>query len=352
MSDIDREIAPSVTGLSNLYRWLHQRDRHSFVENFVEYECQAARQTALVFYVLSGLFVDLEQNSTPSTKYLAMAGAGVCVYRQALEDPKLPPDSIFRFRVVPGYVSHAGAIFKRIRNLSGLRNPPSFRFNASMICQSVDAIVQETDRDSELAMAYQVDCDNGRGKRKYLFLSVGRLLYNLQNSVIAFKCEGGCLNLPTKSQRKVKSLDVNEETSLWQDTRRYPLIFFDQAATGDAQRFIASLSHSSNLWIRTCSDAGARDVKHHPREMLIDRPFMIYLSLMDSSYNTLRVFRFVPCLSCIIERGCLAKFYNHRDHNPPSTGSVWLVSPGVAERELLWETLEPNSVQETVTVTK
>ena len=118
MSDIDEEIAPSVTGLSNLYRWLTSY-RPTQEDRFLQVECEQAQQTALVFYILSGLTVDSEdQVSTPlSSKYLAMAGAGICVYRQALIDPNLPPDSISKFQVVPGYVSHAGAVFKRITKL-------------------------------------------------------------------------------------------------------------------------------------------------------------------------------------------------------------------------------------------
>ena len=93
-SDIDPEIAPSVTGLGNLYRG-SAKDQ--------------AQQLALVFQVLSGLFVDSEEQALTSSpsNYLAMAGAGVCVYRQALADPNSPPDSIFRYRVVSGYITHA-----------------------------------------------------------------------------------------------------------------------------------------------------------------------------------------------------------------------------------------------------
>ena len=156
VSDIDEEIAPSVTGLSNLYRWLASsgpRESHPLMR----LHCDQPTQIALIFYVLSGLTIDTdEQDSTSSSpKSLALAGAGVCVYRQALEDPNLPPDSIFRIRVVSGYISHAGTIFKRIRNLSGQRH--DFTFDTSTTYKSVNAVVQETDRDFELAMAYQLD---------------------------------------------------------------------------------------------------------------------------------------------------------------------------------------------------
>ena len=67
VSDIDPEIAPSITGLGNLYRWLDPIRGNQ------------AQQTALIFYVLSGLFIDSEEQvltSSPSN-YLAIPGAGV-----------------------------------------------------------------------------------------------------------------------------------------------------------------------------------------------------------------------------------------------------------------------------------
>lgn len=339
VSDIDEDIAPSVTGLSNLYRWLNKA---SVKENdgIMNCDCGQARQTALVFYVLSGLTIDSqEQISTPSTSnYLAMAGAGICVYRQALTDPNLPPDSISRFRVVPGYISHAGVIFKRIRNLSGWRNPPRFSFDASSTCQSVEVVVQETDRETELAMAYQVDYVDNQGRRKYLFMSLGRLLRILQSSVSTLQCEGRCRDLPTNSRQ---SIGRRRNTG-------YPVPFFDQAAIGNTRHLIADLMHILNLWVFTSiRSSGSHDAQrehfepsHYPVKMLIDRPFMTYLFLMDSSRQALCVFRFTPCLSCLIERGCLTKVYEHLRTMLPCTGLIKLKAPGLSEVEMPWESLD------------
>lgn len=356
VSDIDREITPSVTGLSDLYKRLNDNDNQ-----IKRRDDGGPQELALVFHVLSGLSVDSEEQPLmPSgrlyskllLRYLVMVGAGICVYRQALEDPNLPPDSIFKFRVVPGYVSHAGAIFKRIRNISGFTNPPMVRFDASSTCQSVDAIVQETDRDSELAMAYQVNFVDGRGQRKYLFLSVGLLLQNLQSSVDSFNCGGVCEGLPSKNQDHVRGLNMNTKAiSSWRNTRRYPGVLFDQAAIGNAQRFIADLNRSSNMWI--CSWLESWALPHsYQVEMLIDRPFVVYMALMYSNRITLCVFRFTPCLSCMTERGCLTRVYQIHRETMQRTGVIHLVAPGGIEREISWETVQLGSVQETVTVSR
>lgn len=340
VSEIDEEISPSVTGLSNLYRWLDPGTASKENRN-IDIHCGQA-QTALVFYVLSGLTDDYSNSEEQVlTKYLAMAGAGICVYRHGLVDPYLPPDSIFKYRVVSGYISHTGANFKRIRNLSGWRNPPRFSFDASSVCHSVDALVQETDRDSELAMAYQVNYLDAPGKRKYLFMSLGRLLHILQSSVSTFKCEGGCSNLPTKSQENVDALNMSKEISSWRDTRRYPVVLFDKAALGSAQRFVANLKPLSNIWVSTSiASPNHAESNESSAEVLIDRPFLIYLSLMDSHRKALCVFPFVPCLSCMIERGCLTRIFI------PSRGFLWLLGSWGPEEKLSWETLNSNSLQE------
>ena len=67
----------------------------------------------------------------------------------------------------------------------------------------MDTIIQETERDSELAVAYQVNYTNRQGEKKYLFLSLDDLIYTLERSVRTFKCECDCSNLPTKALRNV-----------------------------------------------------------------------------------------------------------------------------------------------------
>ena len=345
MSDIDEEISPSVLGLGNVYRWISARRNEK--DHVMNIDCGQS-QTALVFYILSGLTVDYS-STTVSSSYLAMAGAGICIYRQALVDPNLAPDSISRFKVVPGYISHAGAIFKSIRNLSGWRNPPNFTFDASSTCHSVKALVQEMDRDSELAMAYQVDYVDAQGKSKFVFMSLGRLIRDLQSRTTMVECEGGCSDLPIRSQQNVNAPDMNKGISDWRDTRRYPIVLFDHAATDNAQSLIADLKRSSNLWVRASmidiSRPGPGDsgrFKNFQAQILADRPFLIYLSLKQKSRYTLCIFRFTPCLSCIVERGCLARIYGQLRESMPLSGALHLMAPGSIEQELVWQTLKPN----------
>ena len=299
-SDIDEQIAPSISGLRWLYLQLNEG-----IDAFMRRSPRKMEQIALVFGVLTGSG-ELSLSSNP----LAMAGAGVCVYRQVLLDPHLPPDSISRIRVVPGYISHAGALFKTISGISPRYNHPIFSFDVLSTCQSVDFIVQETEQDLTLAATYQINYINRQGEKKYLFLRLCNLLSKLRLIVRKFKCEGDCLN-PS------------------------PLALFDQAVSDNAHHLIADLQHLQTPWVSTSMP----DLKGQGNDlvdlrMLIDRPFMIYLSLMEHSRSHVCVFPLIPCLSCMIERGWLAK---PGIRGLVSTGSVRLAAPGRAEAEIRWE---------------
>ncbi|KAM0798820.1 hypothetical protein BDR22DRAFT_355050 [Usnea florida] len=135
-SDMDEQIAPSITGLRWLYEYLQSMKNNDRGPPGTRLRNE---QMALVHGVLSGP-VEL----STSRNVVAIGGAGVCVYRQVLLDPNLSPDSISRIRVVPGYISHAGALFKTISGILPRNNHPKFSFDALSTYQSVDAIVQET----------------------------------------------------------------------------------------------------------------------------------------------------------------------------------------------------------------
>ena len=87
--------------------------------------------------------------------------------------------------------------------------------------------------------------------------------------------------------------------------------------------------------------------------MLIDRPFMIYLSIMESD-QSLYVFRSItPCLSCMIEGVCLARLYEPRKMSESwQRGSLRLAAPGGTKAEMQWERWEPKTPQEPSAVSR
>ena len=341
-SDMDERIAPSITGLRWLYEYLQSNNDNDGVSPGRRLKHD---QMALVYGVLSGP-VELSM----SWNLLAMAGAGVCVYRQVLSDPHLSPDSISRIRVVPGYISHAGAVFKTIGSIHHRRNDKGYEFDALSTCQSVDAIVQETEQDSELAAAYQVNYITRQGEKRYLFLILSTLLHHLPLIMTMFKCKCDCLKLPTKALRDYRPCD-QERISSWPKIREHPLALIDQAACDNAQRLIADSQHLQYPWVCTSMldiENGGTFVSVEAR-MLIDRPFMIYLSLMEMRRSHVCVFPLIPCLNCIIERGWLARTDND---DLTSSGSIRLVAPDRAEAKIQWEKWEPEVPQESSSVSE
>ena len=321
-SDIDEQIVPSITGLRWLYSRVIENSNGSTLRSRTRME-----QIALVFGVLSG-------RPSLSSSLLAMAGAGVCVYRQVLLDPHLSPDSISRIRVMPGYISHAGALPKTISGISPRDDRPISSFDALSTCQSVDFIVQETEQDSEVAAAYLVNYINRQGEKKYLFLSLSVLLPRLQSIVRTFKCEGDCWNLTTKSPRDDDRPCNHERISWWRDIFRYSLVLFDQAACDNAQRLIADSQDLQNLWVSTSvvyTEGLIQELVD--TRMLIDRPFMTYLSLMEAGRSHVCIFPLIQCFSCVIAHGWLGQI-GYGDLR--SRGFIRLVAPSRAEAEMHW----------------
>ena len=68
--------------------------------------------------------------------------------------------------------------------------------------------------------------------------------------------------------------------------------------------------------------------------LLIDRAFMIYLSLMEDTRSHVCVFPYTPSLSCMIEHGWLANFNTDK---LACRGSIRLAAPERTEVMVQWE---------------
>ena len=75
---------------------------------------------------------------------------------------------------------------------------------------------------------------------------------------------------------------------------------------------------------------------------------MIYLFLTKYSEDALCLFPFTSCLTCMIERGCLARLYDHYRERMPSKGHLSLIGPEGNIEKMSWVTL--NHIHEEHTV--
>ncbi len=295
-SDIDDDVHPSTTGLSNLYTWQLPanksagRAQQAFYASVMNCD-YPVHGIDLVFYVLSGSSVPgYPRNclSPPPTDQLARVGNGLCVYHHAVEDPALPLETIFRLRVVWGYVSYSGS---RYKDLCGLKEPyetDSLQLDdmhGSAPIRSVKTIVQESNEESRLEMAYLLDYTDQSCKTRSRCLHLPFLFRELQRITRKSVCPEGCdgVHKPRQIDSSLPGLYVPRPLD--------PEIDIDAHSRSQAWQLLNSLSTSVNTWM-LYSCQGFLDI-------VIGQPLLLYV-LVSSTSNCLAPF--TDCLSCILSR--------------------------------------------------
>lgn len=257
---IDDDVYPSITGLRTLYSWLHpdfgdpdfdifncekeSRDASHFGPFFVS--SPPFRGLDLVFLVLAGLSAPYSnyvmRGSTP--RKLAKVGEGLCVYSVALEDPKLPPSLISKFRVVRGYVAFSGARFDRIRSL------PSAKTNRGISDESLDyllnknpplsfdMIVQEGHEEMELYLAYLVKYLDPNKKTCELWLNLKDYFRRLYKIMKKMQCASRC-----KSLCQIETFPFAYYP--WRNSMNAP-VKFEAGAIDNAQQKVDGVKDTNN----------------------------------------------------------------------------------------------------------
>ena len=208
--DIDEDIRPSITGLATLYAWQSQANKSAVPENAPFYEpamsCDfPALGIDLIFHVFTGLSI---LDSPPKferlrlSKYLALAGNGLCVYFNALEDPNLSPENLFRIRVVSGSINHSGFQYKELIGFKDSLETNGLDledFHGNSAIQSVQTIVQETEIEARLEIAYLLHYYDKSGIPSKRWLHLPYVFRKLQIITRSLACPGNCPPLSGKS---------------------------------------------------------------------------------------------------------------------------------------------------------
>lgn len=360
---IDDSVYPSPTGLSNLYIWQGQSkgDKEDIYMNLVPRE-YPVRGIDLVFHVLSGLssrelpmharsapaFSSFESEwDPPRSDRLARAGAGICVYNYALENPNLSAGLISKFRCVRGYIAHSGVHFREIRNF---RNPDDFPIpNCEGLPQalfekfghlSMDALVQETDDEGHLETAYQVHYTDKDRQKKSVWLDIGLLLQRLAYLTRTFDCQGGCP--PLYALEKFPGAQYSWRTTITGDFINPPMKF-DAKIVEKAQEVARALDYTSDTWIlaatSTVGDSGSL------LTIVVDQFFSLCLSiaLFNSKQMPISLFPFTRCFTCLIERGCWCEADEKFGEEP--AGNVKLVTPDRKIEKFRWDVTSPDEIK-------
>lgn len=289
---IDDEIRPSITGLSDLYKW-HYESRGNMFDRLAP-KFYPLRNIDLIFHVLSGISpassyaTPLQENynrggsyATPQKNYnqgasLALAGAGMCVYYYALETPNLSAGLISKLRCVQGYIAHSGARFKDIVGLTGpVSGPQPLGVGERFNNLSFEIVVQENENESQLEMAYQIRYTDLNDMHNCRWLNLVVLFRELRALTRFIRCSGHCSGVD--SFRSIYNRNMMRE----------------------AQEAINEEDFNSNTWVVTSILGG----NWHNHVISMENYFVLYLSLAiglpDKTAQC--IYPAIKCLPCIID---------------------------------------------------
>ena len=334
-SDINDDVLPSITGLSNLYTWQLPANRPAgpaqkpFYASVMNCDYPVLG-IDLVFHVLSGLSV----SGTPArsllsaTDQLARVGSGICVYHQAVEDPALPLETIFRLRVVRGYISYSGFRYKDLYGMHDVYLTDSLQLNnmhGDAPILSVKTVIQETTDETRLEMAYLLDYIDQSCKRRSCWLHLPYLFRKLQRIVRNTTCPKGCDGLHNPNML-LYDLSLPRGSSFEEPDPRIDIISMD-----NARQLLTPLASSTNTWL----------LYSHPDHIniVIGQPLLLYILVTQSSRC---VAPFTDCLGCIIDKMITLGLFNGWYEKHHKYMAVLLTSDKVRV-ELLWADSECSS---------
>ena len=311
--DIDEDVLPSITGLANLYTWQSRANKLSASATGEFYEpimnCDfPVLGIDLVFHVLSGLAIPgtpPKHESLPINDYLARVGNGICVYHCAVEDPNLPLETMFRFRVVRGYISFSGFRFKELCGFRGVNldiRLKAYNLRGEAPIRSVQTIAQETENETRLEMAYLVHYFTETAQLAAHWLHLPFIFRKLQKKSRYLSCNANCPALYTLPTRKFSNQfpAMLEECPLGINMEEYD----------NAQKMLSGFNHASDTWI-LLSSPGLFTI-------ITGQPILLYALINQS---VLCLLSFNDCLSCIMRIGTDINIYNYPENVEDPVGS-------------------------------
>ena len=287
--DIDQDIWPSITGLSNLYTWQSHANKAA---GPIDEPCYQSIMNCdypvvgldLVFHVITGLSISgtpPKYEKLPVSDKLARVGNGLCLYHYAVEDPSLPSDKLTRVRVVRGSITYDGFQY---RDLTGFRNiyvvdgPNVEDFDGGSAIQSVQTMVQETDDEARLEMAFHVHYRDRRKGYSTCWLHLPFLLRKLHVISEVRSCLNQCAPLYTRT---------------WKDRRSHtkPKLTFDihKDCVEAAQEILNNARSNPRAYI----------LQQEPAFYTVfsGKMLLLYITIDQRSVSLIS---YLPCLSCVV----------------------------------------------------
>ena len=249
-------------------------------------------------------------------------GNGICVYYRAVEDPNLPPETMFRLRVVRGYISYSGVLFKEIcgfKNVKVDSSLKSYDLRGETPIRSVKTIAQETENETRLEMAYLVHSLNETGQFATHWLHLPLIFRKLQRRSSDLFCAGNCPALYEWKKRKNQTSPYPRRVETWPWG-------LDKEEYDRTQKMLSDFKHASNTWI-LLSSPGLFTI-------ITGQPILLYTLISQSS---LCLLSFKDCLSCIMRIGGVVGVYDYTFEKVRCTTSKFLTLNPYTETIVSWK---------------
>ena len=290
-SDIDEDIRPSITGLTNLYTWQSSANKSASPKNALFFQlimnCDfPVLGIDLIFHVFTGLPITgapPKYERLPTIDRLARAGNGLCIYHCALEDPSLSPESLFRVRIVRGSLYHAGFQY---RELTGFREPGPIRglgfeaFHGEPSFKLAQMIVKETADEARIEMAYLLCYLDRNGLQAKCWLHLPYIFRKLQLLLRGAVCTGECAAL---SSSQDEGSEPYYSITGWRVSKASVDTAKDTLDGVQPRSWKVIVSNSLKV-----------------SSVIVDQPMLLYSML---SSDVIEVFPFTSCIKCVICAG-------------------------------------------------
>jgi hypothetical protein len=327
-SKIEEDVHPLISGLIYLYnsQIRHCEDKLEGLNSVSFLSPHTGLQ--MILNIFSGTV-------TGSPDSGAATNEGICVYQNMIENPDQSLTSIANFRIVRGYIAHAGTFFKEIQfiehnsdldasidSLNLVRN-----LSSNMI---VETVVEETDDERVLKLGFCATyTEKINDPRRCIWLDFRYILNNLQFIRTDGRCDQDCHALHLK---RFQSVLVS-----WSNNLNREVTF--NSASVDMVQALNRMKFDFDTWMLMVLED---NTSAFIRLYAIDRYLSLYSLISNNPENILSLRSFNSCLACLLEGG-LSRIHDAfrildemRRYSMPSKGTMELVSADTNTIQMEW----------------
>jgi hypothetical protein len=325
-SEIEEDVHPLISGLIYLYNRQIRRCGDNVQDLSPSSFLAPHTGLQMILNIFSGTV-------TGSPFAGAASNEGICVYQNMIENPDQSPTSIANFRIVRGYIAHAGTFFKEIQFIEH-NNDLDASIDSSNLVRNlssnmiVETVVEETDDERILELGFRVTyAEKINDPRRCIWLD--------------FRCILNILRVLRADERCDHVLDLKRFPSVlisWTNYSKWGVSF--KPGSVDMVQALNPMKFDFDTWMLMVLED---NMSTFIRLYAIDRYLSLYSLISNNPENILSLRSFSSCLACLLE-GALSRIndtFPHLDdemrgHSMSSRGTMELVSGDTNTIQMEW----------------